>query len=206
MSHSDRILIGQNNVEFREREVGSDIASRTTNICVECRYFLCPFGRQKWAPGFKKEPRLRQNYIPKAVCSKRFKERFGRTGEALCAWIDIRLQRIHSTRLPERDLVTGKRTYYNGAAEKGSKSTQLLFYCVAHSKSIDREKTSACTFNLMKIELGKKVTLSFSTGISRLDTLWKIDEKSKVYRLWKVLEDINLWIAVLILLETSLFI
>ena len=211
--HSDRIQVEQYNVEFREREVWADTAIRTTNTCVKSRYSPYQFGLQNSIPEFRKEPMFIQNKIPKADCNNPCLERFGRTGEPReCVGLHLEGQRIRSTRLPERELVTGKRFLSTlkekestpqtqrgvlpeelqalGAAGKGSKSTHIK-HTVKQMVGVAYSNSIGGGTNAGPDGLGE----SLSTSISRLDTLWKMKDNTKVYGLWKLVADINMWIT-----------
>nr|YP_009710015.1 hypothetical protein [Coleochaete scutata]QFU80120.1 hypothetical protein [Coleochaete scutata] len=107
---------------------------------------------------------------------------FGRTGEPEELGFSLRSRGSLVSAYPQMDLATGKR-FYNKAAEKGS-NTANQQRGAAHSKKLESEEAGLD-------EHARKTLL-------RLQTIWRLssrDDTNKVEGLWRLLGDINLWIA-----------
>jgi hypothetical protein len=116
---------------------------------------------------------------------------FGRTGEPRIVGIAFEGQRASSTCLPERDLVTGKRSY-SRAEGKGPKST----YCGETNKSahqLDVAHRNCSSFSSPSSnELGsttsslRKESCGSSTWVERLSTLQGLKPGAKAQHFQKV--------------------
>lgn len=121
---------------------------------------------------------------------------FGKNGEPrLQAGLPGEGQRISSTRLLERDLVTGKRHLSLTqrcwvrvvAAGKGSKSGNV---------EIKPAGPAYLTRTLASKSKGSdELGVNPSTSVERLRTLWKLESADKAYGLIKIMAQIDLWIA-----------
>lgn len=106
---------------------------------------------------------------------------FGRTGEPLGGDFPVG-QRVRSTRLSERNLVTGKR-FLNQAAGKGPKSTDTLVD-VAHRNST--QLSDPCS---------DEPTPKGKTWIDRLKALKGLPSHKRGERLFQLLSEGQLWTA-----------
>lgn len=146
-------------------------------------------------PRSTEEPKFYKNYNLKLLCNIMLSTKFtlnnfpkwkigtiGRTGELFDPNLDGRMgQRIYSTRLLERDLVTGKRYMEtNIAAGKKSKQTDT--------------KVDVSHFDRKELNLKSLDRDDHKSILKRLRALWLLKSDAKAERLWKNLSDIDLWI------------
>lgn len=102
----------------------------------------------------------------------------GRTGEPLT----LVGQRVRSTRVLERDLARGRRFASSEAAGKGPKQTDVAKTDVSYSTSKESPREVLDRTDEESLE-------------RRLQALWYLPTVAKAERLWKLLDNINLWCA-----------
>ena len=115
---------------------------------------------------------------------------FGKSGEPRTVGIAFEGQRASSTCLPERDLVTGKRSDPR-AEGKGPKSMD----CGSAYKRIQQQDVAYRNSSSLSFPSSDELGSKPSTWIERLATLQKLKPGAKAQRLWALVKDINLWVA-----------
>lgn len=115
---------------------------------------------------------------------------FGKNGEPRAVGIALEGQRASSTCLPERDLVTGKRSDRRAEGKEPKSMDCRSAPKRIHQQDVAYRNSSSLSFPSSD-ELGSKT----STWIERLATLQKLKPSAKAERLWSLVKDINLWVA-----------